>query len=113
MSFSISFSDRQELSGNENIIPAVPAGEKAVMLVKGAQLHSQIERLFPRHTSIIPLTSHPAGKRDVNELHTYQVSVHGYSLEEFDAIVYELLNGKYEEFRKLLDTLLAQQENFF
>lgn len=111
MGVAMSFTERSKLPEDRDVIPAIPAGERAIMKVYRVELLPELATLFP-HTTIVPLANYPVLKPHWGETgHAYLVTVRGYRLEEFEAAIFELLHARFGKFLELVEALQSAESD--
>jgi hypothetical protein len=81
-----------------NYSTGTPAGQSALLVTEGVELHEGLADLIPRPTSLHHLTS-------VNSRHVYVLVVRRYTVEEFVALATAYVNEDFDEATRLLDEL--------
>lgn len=93
--FSITPKGVKTLPATHDITGRHPAGEQANIIAQGVVVHpALVQRL--RETSLTPLTS-------AGDMHTYSLTVRGYTVEKFIAIVTAFANGDFETGESLIN----------
>lgn len=83
-----------------DVFSELPSGETAIVKTQGIELHAECEKILPELTQVIPLVS-------IGDLHTYRVTVRGYRMATFIAIVTAWSRMDFDGAERLIEEVRA------
>lgn len=81
------------------------AGESARIILTGAQIGNGFAAAMPLETSVLHMTS-------VLDVHRYEVTVRGYTIGQFEAILDAYLCGDDEAYDRQIESLRPKRRGF-